>query len=225
MIIDAYSHFGVKKDMPEVMEDRSFLDAIPDVGIEDCAKKWNEVLDKQGVEKVIFLGVQHGSKVFMDYVNGSDRFIGATTCNPLRDDYYDVFMHDIEKGAKGLALYPVWHGFDVAHERMNKLYKYCSDNGLPVVFHFGVSAILGDLRYGNPIDLSPIVKKYPELKVIIAHFGAGYFKEALMLMYKNKNVYFDTSGTNNWLDYTPYSYDLKEVFRNSLKAVGSKRII
>ena len=61
--------------------------------------------------------------------------------------------------------------------------------------------------------------------MIIAHFGAGHFNEALLLMYKNPNIYFDTSGTNNWLDNSPFGWDLKDVFAKALKAIGSEKII
>jgi len=225
MKIDAYSHFGVRKDLPVELTDPKILEKIPDISVEECAKKWEEVMGEHDLEKTIFLAVRHGSSDFMDYIKGSDRFVGVSTLNPNKDDYFEVFTQDVERGAKGLALYPVWHKYDVADPKLDKVYTYCVDKDLPIVIHFGVSALLGDMRYANPILFSPVATKYPKLKMIIAHFGAGHFNEALMLMYKNKNIYFDTSGTNNWLDNSPYGWDLRHVFAGALKAVSSKNII
>jgi len=224
-VIDAYSHFGVRKDLPQELTDPKILEKFPDVSVEECAKKWEEVMNKHELEKTIFLAVRHGSSDFMNYVKGSNKFVGVSTINPNKSDFYEIFMRDVKQGVKGLTLYPVWHAYDVADPKLEKVYQYCSDHGLPITIHFGVSALLGDMRYANPILFSPIATKYPKLKMIIAHFGAGHFNEALMLMYKNPNIYFDTSGTNNWLDHSPFGWDLKDVFAKALKAISSKNII
>ena len=56
------------------------------------------------------------------------------------------------------------------------------------------------------------------------HFGAGMFREALMLADGCANVYFDTSSSNAWMRYTP-GLTLAEVFRTALKVTGPERLL
>ena len=82
-----------------------------------------------------------------------------------------------------------------------------------------------DLRNGNTIDLQVSAQDFPELKFIIAHFGAGFFREALMMLYQHDNVYLDSSGSNSWMNYMPYELNLKQIFKRAIIAGGSKKIL
>jgi predicted TIM-barrel fold metal-dependent hydrolase len=80
-----------------------------------------------------------------------------------------------------------------------------------------------DMRYSNPIDLQAVAQRYPRLKFIVPHFGAGYLREALMLADLCPNVYLDTSSSNSWMRYE--GLDLKTVFRRALDVVGAHRLL
>jgi uncharacterized protein len=79
------------------------------------------------------------------------------------------------------------------------------------------------MRYSNPIDLHGVALRYPRLPFVLPHFGAGYFREALMLADLCPNVYFDTSSSNSWVRYE--GLDLKTVFRRSLAVAGPSRLL
>ena len=38
-----------------------------------------------------------------------------------------------------------------------------------------------DVRYGNPLDLHALAADHPAVPFIIPHFGAGLFREALLV--------------------------------------------
>ena len=59
----------------------------------------------------------------------------------------------------------------------------------------------------------------------IAHCGAGFLREALFLAYHTENIWVDTSGTNNWREYTPGAPSLEDVFRDLLRTYGPRRIM
>ena len=80
-----------------------------------------------------------------------------------------------------------------------------------------------DMRYSNPLDLHAIALRYPKLPFIVPHFGAGYFREALMLADLCPNVYLDTSSTNSWMRYE--ELDLPTVFRRALAVAGPQRLL
>jgi hypothetical protein len=107
--------------------------------------------------------------------------------------------------------------------------------GVAVFVHCGVLTVgvrgkLGlpspfDMRFSNPIDLHPVALQFPKLRFIIPHFGAGYFREALMLCDLCPNVYLDTSSSNHWIRYQPEQIGLAQVFRRALDVVGPQRLL
>ena len=80
-----------------------------------------------------------------------------------------------------------------------------------------------DLRYSNPLDLHAVAQRYPRVPFVIPHFGAGLFREALILADLCPNVYLDTSSSNSWMRYE--GLDLKTVFRRALDVVGASRLL
>jgi hypothetical protein len=65
--------------------------------------------------------------------------------------------------------------------------------------------------------------RYPNLPFVVPHFGAGYFREALMLADLCPNVYLDTASSNSWIKYE--GLELKTVFRRALDVVGPGRLL
>jgi predicted TIM-barrel fold metal-dependent hydrolase len=60
---------------------------------------------------------------------------------------------------------------------------------------------------------------------VIPHFGAGFFREALMVADLCPNVYLDTSSSNSWMRYETGDVDLAVVFRRALDVLGPQRIL
>jgi predicted TIM-barrel fold metal-dependent hydrolase len=60
--------------------------------------------------------------------------------------------------------------------------------------------------------------------VIIPHFGAGMFREALMAAVAAPNIYLDTSSSNSWTKFHP-GLTLREVFARALDCVGPRRLL
>jgi predicted TIM-barrel fold metal-dependent hydrolase len=98
------------------------------------------------------------------------------------------------------------------------------------VLSVGVRKKLGlsspfDMRFSNPVDLHAVALRYPEVPIIVPHFGAGYFREALMLADQCSNVHLDTSSSNQWMRYHASHLTLREVFRHALDVAGPKRLL
>ncbi len=98
------------------------------------------------------------------------------------------------------------------------------------VLTVGVRARLGlasrfDLSRSNPVDLPPVGLAHPATTFVIPHFGAGFFREALMLADLARNVYLDTSSTNSWTKYLLPRPSLSEVFGRTLDVVEPERLL
>ena len=104
------------------------------------------------------------------------------------------------------------------------IFDFLPHHQLSVIDKHGMIVMLHiprDGRLKDPVNLAQIIeieKKYPDVKLIIAHVGRAYCKEdignAFGVLAETKNVLFDFSAnTNQW------------VFEQLINTVGAKRIL
>lgn len=194
----------------------------------DTAQKWVDELDKYGIER---MGVMVGPEAYDEFKETMkrfpDRFIGYANIYPAEPDAADKVKQAARDGFKGIKLYPSsWKELKVYDEPCYPVYDACKNNDMLVFLHFGITiGGQADLRNGNPIDIQVPSRDYPELNFVIAHFGAGWFREVLLMQYQTDNVYMDSSGSNSWMKYLPYDLDLKMILRKAIQAGGSYKIL
>jgi predicted TIM-barrel fold metal-dependent hydrolase len=194
----------------------------------DTAQKWVNELDKYGIQR---MGVMVGAEAYDEFKETMkrfpDRFIGWANINPAEPDAAEKVDQAAKDGFKGIKLYPSsWKDLKVYDEPCYPVYEACKRNDLLVFLHFGITiGGQADLRNGNPIDIQVPSRDFPELNFIIAHFGAGWFREVLLMQYQTDNVYMDSSGSNSWMRYLPYDLDLKTIFRKAIQAGGSHKVL
>lgn len=195
---------------------------------EDLSKKWIAELDRYGISRI---GMMVASPAWDEFAAAMrrfpKRFYGYANINPLQPDAEEQARHAIrDLGFHAFKLYPVADGFHAYDEAPRRIYRVAQELGVPVLFHFGVSiGRRADLRYGNPLDLQPAARDFPEVRFGIAHIGAGMLRETLLLFYQEDNIYVDTSGSNVWIRYMPYPADLAGVLKRVLEAGGPDRIV
>jgi len=194
--------------------------------LEKMIELWTQEFKKYDIAKGVFLTFEPHNEDLIAFVNNSRQFIGFTSVDPREENAPELLKDDIGAGLKGLKLYPVNRGFSVSDERCYPVYEIAEALNIPITIHFGVSiGYFSDLRFGNPIDLHPVARDFPDITFILAHFGCGFLREALFLAYQCQNIYFDTSSSNRWIEYLPYKIDLKDVFEKCLNVLGPERLI
>lgn len=231
-IIDGHSHMInvniIKNMLSNISENEKqrLSHEFTEKNVEEHKKAWLDAMDKLNIEKTIFMGTTHMSQDFIDFINSSDRFYGMAPINPSEEDALAKLEKEIKAGMSGVKMYPSQLGFDVGDSRCYPIYEFCEKHKLPIVIHFGVSiGRAADLRYGNPVMLSRVLRDFPNISFVIAHFGAGYFREVLMLKYKQENLFVDSSGTNNWMIYQDNPITLRSIFKKTIEVFGSQGII
>ncbi len=51
------------------------------------------------------------------------------------------------------------------------------------------------MKYSHPVYADELAMLFPDLKIVLAHFGFPHLLECANIVSKNKNVYTDISGT------------------------------
>jgi len=206
---------------------------------EDLAEDWRSELDEYGLAKAALIASIPGDEdsVATAVSLYPDRFYGFFIANPTAPDGVERVQKALAGGRlQGVCLFPAMHRYPVQDPRVRPVFETAAAHPGAVVFvHCGVLTVgvrrklglpsLFDMRYSNPIDLHAVALEFPTVNFVIPHFGAGYFREALMLCDLCPNVHLDTSSSNSWTRYQPESLDLKTVFRKALEVAGPQRLL
>ena len=96
----------------------------------------------------------------------------------------------------GLKLYPSYQFFYPNERRIYPIYETCVDLGIPVLFHIGSSVLPGTrLKYCDPIHLDDVAVDFPDLPLVMAHGGRGFWYDACAFLASHfSNVYIDVTG-------------------------------
>jgi predicted TIM-barrel fold metal-dependent hydrolase len=205
----------------------------------ELAALWEAELDRHGVAScVLMASVPGDEQAAAEAVRAQpDRFHGYFMFNPREAKAPARAQRAFgELGLQGICLFPAMHGYSVQDETLTPLFEIASRTPGAVVFvHCGVLTVgvrkkLGlpsrfDMSRSNPIDLHKVALAFPNLNFVIPHFGAGYFREALMLGDLVPNVWLDTSSSNSWLRYLLPEITLKDVFRKAIEVYGTTRLL
>jgi predicted TIM-barrel fold metal-dependent hydrolase len=204
------------------------LRRLEDVTLAQQAGAWAGAFDRAGVETGFFIAVGEANEELAEFVRlNPSRFQGwGSVVDPTAPDAAATVGRFRELGLRGLKLYPPTQRFSASDRAVYPVYEAAAAQELPVLFHFGITvAPIYDLRYADPLHLSAAAREFPEITFAIAHCGAGFLRETLFLAYHTENIWVDTSGTNNWREYTPGAPSLEQVFRDLLRTYGPQRIM
>ena len=122
------------------------------------------------------------------------RAVGFGSVDPWSRKAGDDFEYALTTlGLRGLKLSPTYQAIDPRSPQMWPLYEIANEHGVPVMLHCG-GAYKGSLEWADPILVDKVALAFPNLKIIIAHFGQPYMEQTAILMRKNENVYADLSA-------------------------------
>jgi predicted TIM-barrel fold metal-dependent hydrolase len=196
---------------------------------EELAHRWAAELDRSGVARCALIASIPGDAASVTAAVAAcpDRFYAFAMVNPMAEN------PSIAPGVRAICLFPAMHRYSLHDPKVDALLQQAAGRGIAVFVHCGVLTVgvrkkLGlaspfDMRFSNPLDLHAIALRYPRIRFIVPHFGAGYFREALMLADLCPNVYLDTSSTNSWMRYE--GLDLATVLRRALTVAGPRRLL
>jgi predicted TIM-barrel fold metal-dependent hydrolase len=244
-VSDAHIHFFSRGFFSSLAQQRAVpMDAleallnwrIPAEDPAQLAAEWAAELDRHGVNRAALIASIPGDQrsVIAAAARFPNRFYAYAMVNPTDDGAVGDVISALEAGAlQALCFFPAMHRFSMDDARLTPLLESAAASRAVVFVHCGVLSVgvrkkLGlpsafDMRYSNPIDLHAPALRYPQIRFVAPHFGAGFFREALMLCDLCPNVYLDTSSSNAWMRYE--HLDLRQVFRRALDVAGASRLL
>lgn len=249
IIADAHCHFfspgffrALARDLPAPPEDPAH--ALPATlgwdapeSDETLADRWVAEFDRHGVTEAMIIASAPGDEtsVATAVARHPSRLTGAFMVNPLADGADARIDRAFgELGLRMACLFPAMHGFAVDDPQARAVFAAAARHGRAVFVHCGVLSIgarkkLGlpsrfDLRRGDPLGVAAVAVGYPDVPVVIPHFGAGLFREALMAAGAAPNIVLDSSSSNGWIQFHP-GLTFRDAFARALDCVGPSRIL
>jgi hypothetical protein len=200
--------------------------------------RWLADLDRHGVARAVtFASAPEEADAVAEAARlAGGRFVPVAQVNPKGPGTKDR-VHDLlgAKGFRGILLFPALPQYRlqgpevaevvrVAAEQHGVVYVQCGLLKIPVRDALGLSGTV-DLSFANPIDVVPLASTFPETTFVVPHFGAGFFREALLLCAQCETVVLDTSSSNAWRATEPSGLTLTDVFRRALAVTGPSRLL
>jgi predicted TIM-barrel fold metal-dependent hydrolase len=201
------------------------------------AARWIAELDRHGVSRAMLIASVPGDEESVAHARGAypDRIAGAFMVNPAAPDAAARVDRAFgELGLRTACLFPAMHLVAIDDERTAAIFAAAARHRRAVFVHCGVLSVgvrkkldlpsRFDLRLGDPLAVAAVAARYPEVPVIIPHFGAGFFRQALIAASAAPNIHLDTSSSNSWIRFEP-GMTLRDVFRRALDVAGASRLL
>ncbi|MDG6918880.1 MAG: amidohydrolase [Nitrososphaerota archaeon] len=101
-----------------------------------------------------------------------------------------------ELGMRGLKVHSSANSVYINDRKlMFPIYEYCEEAGIPVLLHTGTTGLGNtEIRYSKPELVDEVCAAFPDLKVVMAHFGWPWPEVTLAIALRRPNVFIDVSG-------------------------------
>lgn len=248
MVNDAHCHFFSSQFFWTLSRQRGRLDSVADLcqelqwenpGTPDgLADRWVRELDMHQVQRAAIIASVPGDadSVAAAVARHPSRFVGYFMLDASASDAVAQVHRALgEQRLKAVCLFPAMHKVPLDDERVTRVVDAVATHpGAAVFVHCGMLSVgvrrkLGlpspfDQRLGDPLGVARLAAAFPDVPFVIPHFGAGFFREAMMAADVCPNIHFDTSSSNGWIRYTP-GLTLDAVFQTALSVAGPKRLL
>jgi predicted TIM-barrel fold metal-dependent hydrolase len=244
MTNDAHCHFFSSRFLELLAPDAGGAEALaarlewdPPGTATDLGDRWAVELDRHEVSRAALIASIPGDAVSVAeaVAHHPHRFVGFFMHNPAAASADAALERALkELHMRAVCLFPAMHGYRLDDEAVERVFKAAATHGAAVFVHCGVLTVgvrqkLGlpsrfDLRLGDPLALARMALGFPQVPVIVPHFGAGFFRESLIAADQCPTIHFDTSSSNSWIRFHS-GLTLESVFGSTIAVVGPSRLL
>ena len=210
-IIDAHCHIYPEKIASKAVGATDTFYGVESHG-KGTVKHLMERCRVEGVDHAIVQSVATTPKqvksinefIALEVSNSNGFLTGLGTLHIDSEDMAGDINHLMELGLKGVKLHPDIQQFAVDDKRLWEMYEICQAKDLVMLVH------TGDYRYdfSNPDRVINVLKNFPNLRFIGAHFGGwSVWEEASKKLCDFENFYVDCSSSFQFSEHA----DFKEI--------------
>jgi predicted TIM-barrel fold metal-dependent hydrolase len=174
--------------------------------------------DHQGVS------IKEKNQIFANVVETyPDKLKTHFGINPMRKDAIELLNYAMKKWEPiGLKIHPT-AGFYPDDPICYPLYKEAINYNLPILIHSGQEPAPMEIKWSHPMYIDTVAAEFPEAKLIIAHCGHGWWRQALDVAMMKPNVYVDFSGWQITYGLNPNYF--WEPLRMAIDILGPWRVL
>jgi uncharacterized protein len=126
------------------------------------------------------------------------RLLRTTTVDPSRGEAEVARALALWEKAPDLVavkLYPGYKHFYPDDRRLDPVYEFAHRRGIPIMIHQGDTLFSDALvKFARPIYVDEPAVRFRDVSFVLCHLGNPWIDETAEIVYKNPNVYTDTSG-------------------------------
>ncbi|MEJ2248364.1 MAG: amidohydrolase family protein [Candidatus Lokiarchaeota archaeon] len=203
--------FGRNKPSEEYQDWRQLYDQTLNILFDKTGERLIGEMDKAGLDKAILLpldfwlkyprsehkgiSIKEKNEIFGNAVKSyPDRLNTYFGIDPRRKDAIELLDYAMKKWEPiGLKIHPT-AGFYPDDPICFPLYERASEYDIPILIHSGQEPAPMEVKWTHPMRIDTIAAEFPEIKIIIAHCGHGFWRQAIDVAMTKPNVYVDFSG-------------------------------
>ncbi|AFM25140.1 amidohydrolase family protein [Desulfomonile tiedjei] len=166
-----------------------------------------EFMLSRGVQRIVGLHYAHRPGIARDlnlYMAGLCReypeVIGSATVFPGESGTREILKSAFDMGLSAVKLHAHVQYFSLDSPGMHEIYQVCAEHGKPLVMHVGKAPKNPVFPYKIDPDeicgakhVEPVLRQYPELKVLVPHLGADEFDPFQRLTEQYDNLWLDVA--------------------------------
>ncbi len=192
-IIDFHTHFYPEKVVGKAL---AFVRSVLTPATDGTRQGLLSSMRKAGIELSLGLPLVASPKNTVSI----NRFAAAESYGPIRclgsvhpedPDPAATVRWIAGMGLPGLKLHPEYQQFRFPEERLLPLWEACQEHGLWILTHAGCDVRYTPPFHSSPGELAAFHRRFPELVLVVAHFGGMEMWEEAERELVGSGVYLD----------------------------------
>ncbi len=214
---------------------------LPCSDLDAHAGRWRGELERHGVERMACFASlpEETASVSAACRASAGKLVGFALFSPRVGTPAEAATRAAraidEQGLRGFLLFPALHHYRLDDPELDPVWKEMERRRAVLIVHCGLLVVklrelFGlprtiDIGFANPLALAGPASRFPGIRFVIPHFGAGFLRETLLLGAQAPNVYVDSSSSHSWRAVLETPLSLSQVFERALAVYGARRIL
>lgn len=164
------------------------------------------------------------------FTRSGGRLLRTVTVDPTRGETAvseTVASWERVSDLVAIKLYPGYLSFYPHDPRLHPVYEFAHRARIPVMIHQGDTLDPNaQVKYARPVEVDEVAVRFRDVRFVLCHLGNPWVEELAEVVYKNSNVYTDTSGllANPRVPYFAQMFQrAQRRLTNAIAAIGDAR--